>query len=365
MSIPRGYRRIEYLESTGTQWVDTGVLPVASAQRVVLAGEFVTVGSNNRFLGSYNGSTRSFTGQSGGSAKTCGIGQGSADIFPSGFPSITAGMAFAMDLTAGDGAYSYAVNGVTASGAYSGSRANGVTMGLFAMKYSSGTTSPEWVYDGTMRVRSCQIYTGDTLVRSFIPCKNASGEAGLWDNVEGVFYANAGTGSFVAGPELATPNDYAGIDSLITDRTEVDAERVKTLAAKGWRKMTEAERTEYLAPMKGAYNASDMNRVGSAVEYLAGRFEGQGYAVSVEPRTNRTTLDAPTEADCADYLGDVAALRRKIGVKPTTPALPTTMRGLTTDGANAIEQVLVDLDELLTNAEKAWFYSDEIYSGEV
>lgn len=158
---------------------------------------------------------------------------------------------------------------------------------------------------------------------------------------------------------------YYGILNLITDRVSADANRVRTLAAKGWGKMTEAEQKEFLTALKGAYNAEDLNRVGAAVDYLAGRFKGQGYAVAVETKTDWLNGAEPTADDWALYLGNVAHLRGKVAVKPTTPMLPTTIRGLTVDGANAIEQVLVDLDALLTNAEKAWFYSGEIYSGEV
>lgn len=55
-----------------------------------------------------------------------------------------------------------------------------------------------------MRLYSCKIwktvaFEGVPLIRDFIPCKNASGEVGLWDDVNSVFYGNAGTGTFIAG----------------------------------------------------------------------------------------------------------------------------------------------------------------------
>lgn len=61
------------------------------------------------------------------------------------------------------------------------------------------------------------------------------------------------------------------IDTLITNRTQADVERVKALAAKGFAGMTAAEQAEWLAGMKGAYNAADLNRVETALNYLAGR----------------------------------------------------------------------------------------------
>ena len=43
----------------------------------------------------------------------------------------------------------------------------------------------------------CRIWDNDVLVRNFIPCCNKSnGQIGLYDLVTGMFYENAGTGSF-------------------------------------------------------------------------------------------------------------------------------------------------------------------------
>lgn len=66
------------------------------------------------------------------------------------------------------------------------------------------------------------------------------------------------------------------IDTLITDRTAADVARVHELAVKGYAGMTVAELAEWLAGMKGAYNAVDLNRVGTALNYLRDRLTG-GY----------------------------------------------------------------------------------------
>lgn len=42
----------------------------------------------------------------------------------------------------------------------------------------------------------CQIYDNGTHVRDFVPCKNPDGEIGLYDSIGGKFYGNAGTGAF-------------------------------------------------------------------------------------------------------------------------------------------------------------------------
>lgn len=50
-----------------------------------------------------------------------------------------------------------------------------------------------------MRLYSCQIYDNGTLVRDFVPCLDDDGVACLYDTVESKYYYNAGSGSFTAG----------------------------------------------------------------------------------------------------------------------------------------------------------------------
>lgn len=158
---------------------------------------------------------------------------------------------------------------------------------------------------------------------------------------------------------------YYGMLNLITDRTQADVDRVRQLAQKGFGNMTADEKTEWLNGLKGAYNASDLNRVGAAVAYVAGRLTGYGYVVSVSPRQDWQVADIPTQESMTAYLADVAALRAALTVATDTPEVPEDMERLTWQEANNIEQILVDVDELLTRMAAAWFYSGEIYAGEV
>lgn len=61
---------------------------------------------------------------------------------------------------------------------------SGPTTGYFTMKYF-------------------KIYDDGELIRDFVPCyRKPANEVGLYDLVEGKFYTNMGTDSFVAGPEV-------------------------------------------------------------------------------------------------------------------------------------------------------------------
>lgn len=153
---------------------------------------------------------------------------------------------------------------------------------------------------------------------------------------------------------------------LITDRVQADVDRVTALAGRvSAGTATAAEQTEWSSDLKGAYNASDLNRVGAAVAYVAGRLKGYGYVVSVSPRQDWQVTDIPTPESMTAYLADVAALRAVLTVAADTPAVPEDMERLTWKEANDIEQILVDVDELLTRMAAAWFYSGDLYAGEV
>lgn len=127
----------------------------------------------------------------------------------------------------------------------------------------------------------------------------------------------------------------------ITDRTQADVLRVKALNAKGWEAMTEAERTEWLGDLKGAYNVSDLNRVGHNVGYLAGLLGEYGYSVTVSPKVNWQVDDIPCVADMDAYLSDVEAL--KAAFYGTVP-LPDSMNKLTVTAANNIEKLLLEIE---------------------
>lgn len=112
------------------------------------------------------------------------------------------------------------------------------------------------------------------------------------------------------------------------------------------------------------YNVSDLNRVGEAVRYLAERFTGYGYAVTVNPKTDWTEDNVPTRKQLETYRRNIAELRRQLTVMAATPETPETMRALNYVKANDIERILQDLDTLITNMEQAWFFSGDLYAGE-
>lgn len=136
------------------------------------------------------------------------------------------------------------------------------------------------------------------------------------------------------------------LDTLITDRTQAHVTRVKELARKISRGTNTAEElAEYLESyQRGAYNAVDLNRVGSAMLYCESALNAAGLAVTLtNVKTNWAIGDIPTEAQMQAYLDNLAALRTAINSPVYFPVTPDTMAGLTYDGANRIEMLLREI----------------------
>ncbi len=183
-----------------------------------------------------------------------------------------------------------------------------------------------------------------------------NGTAYTWTLIEGAWtatveraaddtYAVALTAVTAAGVSTNyTLTLYYGLLSLITDRTRADV----------------VGQTD-----KGFYNASDLNRVGAAVEYIAGRFTAIGYACPVTVKKDWLPSDTPTQRQMETYRQNIVTLRGQIAVMASTPETPASMAGLNYVKANNIEQILLDLDALIDKLIKSWHFSGELYAGEV
>lgn len=153
--------------------------------------------------------------------------------------------------------------------------------------------------------------------------------------------------------------------NLIMDRTAADVERYLTLRNKGFANLTEAERTEWFSDMKGAYNYTDLNRVEEAVQYLAGRLSERGYIADIGATKTWSMDSLPTLADMNRYLNNIKVIRSAFATLSTTPQAPTSMKGFTYKEANDIEQIIFDVNKLLENLMSVWFFSGDLYAGEV
>lgn len=155
------------------------------------------------------------------------------------------------------------------------------------------------------------------------------------------------------------------LEHLITDRTAQDVDRVRILAEKAWQDMTAEERSEWISPMKGSYNYTDLNRVEEAVVYVAGCLKEYGYLSSIPASRTWFRSDIPNAHDLSVFFNKVATLRKAVAVWASTPNVPNDVNGFDANQANALEQILVDIDQILNYMKGAWFFCGDLYSAEV
>lgn len=154
--------------------------------------------------------------------------------------------------------------------------------------------------------------------------------------------------------------------NLITDRTSSDVDIIKSLNAAGFTNWSASEIAQYLSDIKGAYNASDLNRVEGAVLYLENLFKQYGYDnLSLNIKTDWNSSDTLTASDAKRYLNNISVLRNLIAVPATTPVVPTDMDQFTYEEANNIEKILLQLEQCVNNIVSEYFFSGELYGGEI
>ena len=193
--LPDGYTQLEYIQSSGSQYINTGFKPNQDTKISItvdfplsgttwLYGGRASAGSNSLGFLCEDGSRYRFDYASSITALT---------VKPTG--------KFTID---SDKNKCY-INGELAFTAPYKTFASPVNMYIFNNN-NNGSLSG----GSSAKLYNCSIYDNGVLIRSFIPCKNASGTVGLYDSVNNQFYKNAGRGTFIAGPEISPIEDKGG-----------------------------------------------------------------------------------------------------------------------------------------------------------
>lgn len=108
---------------------------------------------------------------------------------------------------------------------------------------------------------------------------------------------------------------------------------------------------------KGYYNASDLNRVRKAAEYIQSLLYKSGVTVVLSNKKTWTEQDIPTALELDNYIQDVSKIRSAISVLPSTPYPPDSAEYLTWSSANDIEKILFDIDTILNFFQKVFLRS--------
>lgn len=169
LGLPSGYERLVYIQSSGTQHIDTGVQLSTNLSAEI---DFQAVATTNDtwFFSVLN--VASLVG------------------WRAGF---VHGAFYLVDFTASQ------ASSPTSRTIFSGQSTKSYALNIYLFA-ENRDGSAYGKCSGKMY--RCKIYDNGIKVRDFVPCINASGEVGLYDLVGKQFYGNAGTGIFT-GSEVA------------------------------------------------------------------------------------------------------------------------------------------------------------------
>lgn len=185
--VPSAYKEVEYIESDGTQYIDTGITPSNSAQTkvsfsfrlTVNNGGYQSIGSNSNlnFYGYENYGSFRPNGNSTGIPIDTNWHIIEMSKSSSGKKTIFDGVEYFVTSASEEPLHFY----------------------IFALN----AMNQDQIYYGKYQFKECKIYENDAMVRDFIPVvRKTDSVAGLYDIVNDVFYTNQGTGTIIAGSDV-------------------------------------------------------------------------------------------------------------------------------------------------------------------
>ena len=187
VQLPSGYTQVEYIESTGTQSIDTGFVPGGDDFTVQAIFKPTLSLADTNYLVTLDSGLDESAGivQFGirNSAYIC-------HVYNVGYLGNSPATNLKVDIT-----FKISGSQLTMSGDATFTVTN-TFLSTGAYRNHSMT-----VCEGNHLCYGMKIYRGTALALHFIPCVNPSGEIGLFDQVTNTFYGNSGTGEYVAGPE--------------------------------------------------------------------------------------------------------------------------------------------------------------------
>lgn len=188
--MPAGYTALQYIQSSGTQYIDTGFKNNQNTRIVMDVQATSTPSATSWFFG----------GRTSNSDATMGV-----FYYAGSTKKITA------DYDGNGQRYKFESLGATERLSIDYNK-NVLTINSYSKTFTSATfqstgnialfginTAGEVSSCISAKLYACKIYDNGTLIRDYVPCKNASGVVGLYDLANNQFYTNAGTGTFTAG----------------------------------------------------------------------------------------------------------------------------------------------------------------------
>lgn len=188
---------VEYLESTGTQYIDTGVKGKNNLQyKTKINYTNLSTSASNGIGGEYLGNASAYIGMVRANGHFTYLFNNTAVETTKTFYANTD---YVIDSTMNNGSQIVKVNNETIStGTLSGTFTSTRNIFLYAI---CSTNDAADVY-GSLKIYYLQIYDNGVLVRDFTPCIDENLVPFMFDKVHNTVYLNEGTGQFKVGPNV-------------------------------------------------------------------------------------------------------------------------------------------------------------------
>lgn len=196
-TLPSGYTELEYIQSSGTQYIDTGFKPNQDTRVVTKFDMIQTDTAWRKLWGSGSGSYNlDFALWNDGTTKL-------QSYYGTKTNSAVPITSMSLNVDANKNIWEYSGETITFD-------KNNFTCAYSMYIFNVNKDNSSAYLPGMMKLYFFKIYNNEVLVRDFIPCKNPSGAIGLYDTVNNQFYQNVGSGTFIAGPEIPSIEDKGG-----------------------------------------------------------------------------------------------------------------------------------------------------------
>ena len=203
--LPSEYQQVEYIESTGTQYIDTGVI-ANSTMKIDLKCRCL---ESSFVFGSRSSVSSGYSGLTFEESKPVDVRWGNSILVND--DQYVVNQDYRVHIENGNSS----INNKSSQTSYGNSFFNG-NIYLFAINNNSTSSSINLSQYGKNRIYYFKIYDGNNKIRNFIPCyRNSDNKTGLYDLVNNVFYTNQGTGDFTKGDDVVVSDNT----NVVSDNT--------------------------------------------------------------------------------------------------------------------------------------------------
>lgn len=199
--LPLGYTLLDYIQSSGTQYIDTGAY-ISTGYKVRVKAYATSIPTTTAFFGCTSVADASDAKKGiyrliGGTINRCAWGNGGGSVVGN-LPGNDAVNTW-YDMVCDNGVWT--INDTLFATCPESSFTSEYSMWLFD-RNTDGTVG----LPASCRISVCQIWDNNgQMIRNFVPAKNSSNVVGMYDLVSEQFFTNQGTGDFTAGTAVSDP----------------------------------------------------------------------------------------------------------------------------------------------------------------